>query len=86
LKCGSLRGIIHGTRKLIKKGATMQLNTIQRKKARGGLEAAFGKEEIVERMYQIIKTGKQGLDGFVQELGGLVVEAIMDMERRGRWF
>jgi len=26
----------------------MQLNTIQRKKARGGLEAAFGKEEIVE--------------------------------------
>ena len=64
----------------------MQLNTIQRKKARGGLEAAFGKEEIVERMYQISKTGKQGLDGFVQELGGLVVEAIMDMERRGRWF
>jgi hypothetical protein len=62
----------------------MQLNTIQRKKARGGLEAAFGKEEIVERMYQIIKTGKQGLDGFVQELGALVVEAIMDMEREER--
>ena len=48
------------------------------------MEAAFGKEEIVERMYQIIKTGKQGLDGFVQELGGLVVEAIMDMEREER--
>ena len=64
----------------------MQLNTIQRKKARGGFEAALGKEELVERMYQIIKTGKQGLDGFVQELGALVVEAIMDMERRGRWF
>jgi putative transposase len=81
LKCGSLRGIIHGTRKLLKKGATMRLNTIQRRKARGGLEAAFGKEELVNRMYQIIKTGKQGLDGFIQELGTLLVEAIMDMER-----
>jgi len=62
----------------------MQLNTIQRKKARGGLEAAFGKEELVDRMYQIIKTGKQGLDGFVQELGTLLVQAIMDMEREER--
>jgi putative transposase len=62
----------------------MKLNTIQRKKARGGLEAAFGKEEIVDRMYQIIKTGKQGLDGFIQELGTLFVEAIMDMEREER--
>ena len=62
----------------------MKLNTIQRKKARGGFEAAFGKEELVERMYQIIKAGKQGLDGFIQELGGLLVEAIMDMEREER--
>jgi putative transposase len=62
----------------------MQLNTIQRKKARGGLECAFGKGELVERMYQIIKTGKQGLDGFIQELGSLLVEAIMDMEREER--
>ena len=84
MKCGSLRGIIHGTRKLLKKGATTKLNTIQRKKARGGLEAAFGKEELVDRMHQIIKTGKQGLDGFIQELGTLLVEAIMDMEREER--
>ena len=62
----------------------MKLNTIQRKKARGGFEAAFGKEALVNRMYQIIKTGKQGLDGFVQELGTMVVEAIMDMEREER--
>lgn len=62
----------------------MKLNTIQRKKTRGGLEAAFGKEELVNRMYQIIKTGKQGLDGFIQELGTLLVEAIMDMEREER--
>lgn len=62
----------------------MQLNTIQRKKARGAFEQAFGKEDLVNRMYQIIKIGKQGLDGFVQELGGLLVEAIMDMEREER--
>lgn len=42
----------------------MQLNTIQRKKAREGLEAAFGKEKLVDRMYR-----KHGLDGFIQELG-----------------
>ncbi len=62
----------------------MKLNTIQRKKAREGFESAFGKEELVDRMYQIIKAGKQGLDGFVQELGSLLVEAIMDMEREER--
>jgi hypothetical protein len=62
LEAWPLRGIIHGTRKLLKKGATMKLNMIQRKKARGGLEAAFGKEELVDRVYQVIKTGKQGLD------------------------
>ena len=62
----------------------MKLNTIQRKKTRGGLEAAFGKEELVDRMYQIIKTGKQGLDGFIQKLGTLLVEAIMDMQREER--
>jgi hypothetical protein len=62
----------------------MRLNTIQRRKAREGLEAAFTKEELVDRMYQVIKAGKQGLDGFLQELGTLLVEAIMDMEREER--
>jgi transposase-like protein len=62
----------------------MKLNTIQRKKARGAFEQALGKEDLVNRMYQILKTGKQGLDDFVQELGTLLVEAIMDMEREER--
>ena len=62
----------------------MRLDTIQRRKARGGFEAALGKEELVNRRYQIIKTGKEGLDGFVQELGVMLVEAIMDMEREER--
>ncbi len=59
----------------------MKLNTIQRKKARGGFERAVGREEVINRMYEIIRVGKQGLDGFIVELRGMVAEAIMDMER-----
>lgn len=62
----------------------MKLNTIHRKKARRGFEQAVGREEIVDRMYEIIRVGKQGLDGFVLELGRMVTEAIMDMEREER--
>jgi transposase-like protein len=62
----------------------MKLNTIQRKKARRGFEQAVGREEIVNRMYEIIQVGKQGLDGFIMELGSMVAEAVMDMEREER--
>lgn len=62
----------------------MKLNTIQRRKARGGFEQAVGREEMVNRMYEIIRVGKQGLDGFIEELGCMVAEAIMDMEREER--
>ena len=62
----------------------MKLNTIQRKKARGGFEQAIGREEIVNRMYEIIRLGKQGFDGMISELGSMVAEAIMDMEREER--
>jgi len=62
----------------------MKLNTIRRKKARRGFEQAVGREEIVDRMYEIIRIGKQGLDGFLLELGSMVTEAIMDMEREER--
>jgi hypothetical protein len=47
----------------------MRLNTIQRKKARMAFEQSLSKEELVNRMYHIIKAGEQGLDGFIQELG-----------------
>jgi putative transposase len=62
----------------------MKLNTIQRKKATGVFEQAIGRDEIVNRMYEIIRVGKQGLDGFILELGSMVAEAIMDMEREER--
>ena len=62
----------------------MRLNTIQRKKARMAFEQSLSKEELVNRMYHINKAGEQGLDGFIQELGTLLVEGIMDMEREER--
>ena len=61
----------------------MRVNTIRRKKARAIFEQALGKEELVKRIYQIIKTGNPGVNGFAQELGVMLVEAIMDIERRG---
>jgi len=62
----------------------MRLNTIQRRKARAGFEQAVGREAIVNRMYEIMRVGKEGLDGFILELGSMVAEAIMDMEREER--
>ena len=43
----------------------MKVNTKQRKKARKGFEQVFGKEELLNRMFRIIQTGKQGLDVFI---------------------
>lgn len=62
----------------------MKVNTKQRKKARRGFEQAFGKAELMNRMFHIIQTGKQGLDAFIHELGTMLAEAIMDMEREER--
>lgn len=62
----------------------MKVNTKQRKKARKGFEQAFGKEEMIHRMFHILQTGKRGLDIFIRELGAMLTEAIMDMEREER--
>ncbi len=59
----------------------MKVNTKQRKKARKGFEQAFGKEEMINKMFHIIQTGKQELDIVIRELGAMLAEAIMDMER-----
>jgi len=45
------------------------------------LSRDLGKEEMLNRMFHIIQTGKQGLDTFIHELGVILIEAIMDMER-----
>ena len=55
-----------------------------KKKGRRRFEQAVRTEEIVDWVYEIIRVGKQGLDGFVLELGSMMAEAIMDMEPEER--
>jgi len=59
----------------------MKVNTKQRKKATKEFEGIFGRQELVDRIYQIISKGKQGLDVFLLEIGGMIAEAIMYIER-----
>jgi transposase-like protein len=41
----------------------------------------YGKQEMIDRMYRIISQGKQGLDGFLLEIGRMMAETIMYIER-----
>ncbi len=59
----------------------MKESTRKRKKAIRGMEGVYGRQEIVEQMYRIIVTGKRGLDAMMKELGRMVAEAIMYIER-----
>jgi len=59
----------------------MKENTRKRKQAIRGFEGVYGRQEIVDQMYRIIAAGKQGLDAMLRELGRMVVEAIMYIER-----
>lgn len=59
----------------------MKLDTKKRKKARKGLEQVYGQRELADRMFYVLQTGKQGLDALQMELGVMLCEAIMDMER-----
>lgn len=59
----------------------MRVNTRKRKKARRDFEQMYGKQEMIDRMYQIISQGKQGLDAFLLEVGRMMAETIMYIER-----
>ena len=59
----------------------MRVNTKKRKKARRDFEQLYGKQEMINRMYQIISRGKQGLDAFLLEVGRMMAETIMYVER-----
>ena len=59
----------------------MKVNTRKRRNARRVFEQMYGKQEMIDRMYQIISQGKQGLDAFILELGRMMAEAIMYIER-----
>ncbi len=59
----------------------MKVNTRKRKNARRVFEQMYGRQELVERMYRIITQGKQGLDAFLIEIGRVMAETIMYIER-----
>src|SRR3972149_5825728 len=65
-----------------RKGATrMREDTIWRKKASRLFQEMRGGSWLLEQVGEIISQGKRGLDGLVLELGRMVAEAIMYMER-----
>lgn len=59
----------------------MKETTKKRKKARFGIEAAYGRKWIDDQMFRILATGKQGFDTMMKEMGRMMAETIMYIER-----
>ena len=59
----------------------MREDTIGRKKASGLFQELRGRGWLLERMAEVISEGKRGLDGLALELGRMVAEAVMYLER-----
>jgi DNA-binding HxlR family transcriptional regulator len=77
LKEWLLRGIIHGKQIIhLRKEPHMKETTRKRKKAIRGMQEAYGKQWVIEQMYQIFAKGKQGFDALMKEIGKMVAETI----------
>jgi putative transposase len=59
----------------------MKENTKRRKKAIRGIEEVHGRNWLVERLFWIITQGKQGFDAMMKELGRMMAETIMYIDR-----
>lgn len=59
----------------------MKPETRQRKHTTKVFKALRGQDWLVDRMYQIMQQGKEGLDGFLVELGRLLAETILELDR-----
>ncbi len=59
----------------------MKHETRQRKHTTKVFKALRGQDWLVDRMYQVMQQGKQGLDSFLLELGRLMAETILDLDR-----
>ena len=59
----------------------MREDTIGRKKASGLFQELRGRRWLLGRMLEVISEGKRGLDGLALELGRMVAEAVMYLER-----
>jgi hypothetical protein len=55
----------------------MRLDTKKRKKATRGFESVYGREKLIDQMFQIFCKGKHGLDAFLLEIGRMMAETIM---------
>ncbi len=59
----------------------MRRDTRQRKRALAGLRAISGQEEMLGTLVRVIRSGKQALDAVMLEMGRMVAESVMLMER-----
>lgn len=59
----------------------MKDSTRKRKKVIRGMQEAYGRQWVVDQMYQILTKGKQGLDLLLKDIGRMVSEAIMYIDR-----
>jgi 2-polyprenyl-3-methyl-5-hydroxy-6-metoxy-1,4-benzoquinol methylase len=78
LKKWLLCGIPHSQQQKSKeKEPQMRLDTKKRKKATRGFEKVYGREKLIDQMFQIFCKGKQELDAFLLEIGRMMAETIM---------
>ena len=60
----------------------MRRDTRQRKRALAGLRAISGQDEMLGTLVRVISSGKQALDAVMLEMGRMVAESVMLMERK----
>lgn len=59
----------------------MRTDTRQRKNAMNGLRAMLGKQQMVETLLGVISNGKQVLDAVALEMGKMMAESVMLLDR-----
>lgn len=59
----------------------MKKTTRQRKKAIGGFKRIYGRDKVVDWLYRILCSGKEGFDVLMMEIGRMVAEVIMYIDR-----
>ena len=59
----------------------MRQDTRQRKKALAGLRAISGQDRMLGTLVRVISSGKQALDAVMLEMGRMVAESVMLIER-----
>ena len=59
----------------------MRKDTKQRKNASKGFLAATGNDWMINRMFQVMANGKQAFDSVMLEMGRMMAESFMLMDR-----